>query len=72
MFTIGLGELLLIFVIAVVLIGPKQLPTVLASYQRIMQGFTKLKAAITRELNDEPAPTTITPPALPSEAKPHE
>ena len=51
MFTIGLGELLLVFVIAVVLIGPKQLPAVLTSYRRIMQRFTKLKATLTRELD---------------------
>jgi Tat protein translocase TatB subunit len=50
---IGLGEILLIFVIAIIVLGPKQLPRALQHINRFVLRFRKIKSAIMRELDNE-------------------
>lgn len=47
---IGLGEILLIFVVAVIVLGPKQLPHAMQHINRFIKRIKKIKAAIVREL----------------------
>lgn len=50
---IGLGEILLILVITVVVLGPKHLPRAMQHVNRLTQRLKKIKAAISRELENE-------------------
>ncbi len=47
---IGLGEILLILVIAIIVLGPKQLPKALQHFNHFAQRIKKIKTAIKREL----------------------
>ncbi|MFA6036860.1 MAG: twin-arginine translocase TatA/TatE family subunit [Legionellales bacterium] len=47
---IGLGEILLVLVVAILVLGPKQLPKAMQYINRFIKRFKQIKAAITREL----------------------
>jgi sec-independent protein translocase protein TatB len=47
---IGLGEILLILIVAIVVLGPKQLPRAMQHMNRLIKRFKQIKAAIAREL----------------------
>jgi Tat protein translocase TatB subunit len=47
---IGFSEILLILVVAVIVLGPKQLPRAMQHINGFIKRFKKIKAAIVREL----------------------
>lgn len=47
---IGLGEILLVLVITVIVLGPKHLPRALQQFNKIIQRIKQIKTAIMREL----------------------
>ena len=49
----GLSEIIVIFVVAVILIGPKQLPTIMQQVTKILGQWRQIKSAIARELSVE-------------------
>lgn len=53
MSSIGLGEILLILVVAIIVLGPKQLPRALQHINHFIKRIKKIKAAVARELNHE-------------------
>lgn len=63
MFGLGFGELLLIFLIALIFIGPKKLPELakglgegLKEFQKATKGFTDtLNESVAEEKNDKPS-----------------
>ncbi|MGH9885862.1 MAG: TatA/E family twin arginine-targeting protein translocase [bacterium] len=72
MFGVGMPELLLIMVVALLVLGPKRLPEIARSLGKGMAEFRRASNEFTRTLTasiDEPPPT---PPAgkTPSEVKP--
>ncbi len=86
MFGIGMPELLVIFVVALVVLGPKRLPEVARSLGKAMAEFRRQSSDIMEELqhqmrvDDEPvakapkpkppSPTGGDPPASPSGGEP--
>ena len=60
MFGLGAGELLVIFVFALLFIGPKKLPELAKGLGRSLREFQKAKDDLMGEIhsptNDEPAP----------------
>ena len=50
---IGLGELFMIFVVTVIVLGPKRLPHALQYFNRFIKRIKQIKTAIVRELNHE-------------------
>ena len=53
MSSIGLGELLLILVVTVIVLGPKQLPRALQKMNYFIKRIKQIKTAVMRELNHE-------------------
>lgn len=47
---IGLSEILLVLVVAIIVLGPKQLPKAMQHINRFIKRFKQIKAAIAREL----------------------
>ena len=56
MFNIGAGEILGLFVIGVILVGPDKLPNLAADAARILIKVKKLAQAATNELKDNLGP----------------
>ncbi len=52
MFDVGWSELLVIAVIAVVLIGPKDIPKIMYTLGRVMRRFQYAKFALTQQFDD--------------------
>ncbi len=50
---IGLGELLMVFMVTVIVLGPKRLPLALQYFNRFLKRLKQIKTAIMRELNHE-------------------
>jgi sec-independent protein translocase protein TatA len=72
-FGIGMPELLVILVVALLVLGPKKLPEIARSLGRGMAEFRRASNEFTRTLSaslDEPppAPTTPKPPAVETKA----
>jgi Tat protein translocase TatB subunit len=53
MSSIGLGEILLILVVTVIVLGPKQLPRALQKFNYFIKRIKQIKTAVLRELNHE-------------------
>lgn len=53
MFGIGFGELILLSVIVLILIGPKQLPEVMKSVAKVVKDLTQAKTEIHRSINQD-------------------
>lgn len=53
MFGIGFGELILLSIIVLILIGPKQLPEVMKSVAKVVKDLTQAKTEIHRSINQD-------------------
>ena len=72
MFGVGMPELLVILVVALLVLGPKRLPEIARSLGRGMAEFRRASNEFTRTLTasiDEP-PAAPAPPKPPPEARP--
>ncbi len=79
MFGIGMQELVLIFVIALIVVGPKQLPELAKAlgkgYAEFRRAFDEMKGSVERELRADEIRRTLAdlpggPPAPPPERRP--
>ena len=57
MFGLGAGELLLIFVIAILFLGPKKIPELAKGLGQAMREFQKARDEMMTEINKTPPPT---------------
>ena len=58
MFGLGAGELLLIFVIAILFLGPKKIPELAKGLGQAMREFQKARDDMMTEINKPPTPPT--------------
>ena len=73
LFGIGPGELVLVFVLALILLGPGKLPEVARALGKAVREFQAATRGLTEEvessLREPPAASRSRPPSLPSEEK---
>jgi Tat protein translocase TatB subunit len=69
-FGIGMTELLVIFVVGLLVLGPKRLPEVARSLGRSLAEFRRASNDLRREFMDVAEEAKVTPPPLPPEASP--
>jgi sec-independent protein translocase protein TatA len=60
MFGLGAGELLLIFVIAILFLGPKKIPELAKGLGQAVREFQKARDEMMNEINKPHTPTTTT------------
>ena len=53
-FNIGTAELLLIFVIALIVVGPRRLPQIARDFGKILNDLRKMSQEFTKDLTQEP------------------
>jgi Tat protein translocase TatB subunit len=70
MFGIGMTELMVIFVIALLVLGPKRLPEVARSLGRSLAEFRRASTELRREFIDAAEEPRIEPPRTAPEAPP--
>ncbi len=68
MFGIGTGEILLILVIALIVLGPERMPQIARDLGRVMGDLRRTSDELQRELLNADRPVTSEPPALPPPA----
>ena len=70
MFGIGMTELMVIFVIGLVVLGPKRLPELARTLGKSLAEFRRASNEMRREFMEATEDANIVPPALPQTAQP--
>ena len=69
MFGLGAGELLIIFIFALLFIGPKKLPELARGLGKGIREFQKAKDDLMNQVNDPPADEIEVPQAMAESSK---